>query len=205
MTVILGPHIRGSPRRRAGRESAGHGGLVSGTCPPPSAGRQASPACHPSPRGWGRPARNRGAAAGTHSPAIRQRLTISGDIRRACQRRSSWVNASTSSSCAPRGNAASCSMKSSTHARAGRRRPVGPVGRGRVDVPGFDARRTGGRALDLVALRLDGDDAWNFVSERVDHRGAVRGVFDQNRPRGWILPTRLPESPPACREMTAGP
>ena len=41
---------------------------VSGTCHPPSAGRQASPACHPSPRGWGRPARNGGAAAGAHSP-----------------------------------------------------------------------------------------------------------------------------------------
>ena len=42
--------------------------LVSGTCHPPSAGRQASPACRPSPRGWGRPARNSGAAAGTPAP-----------------------------------------------------------------------------------------------------------------------------------------
>ena len=65
------------------------------------------------------------------------------------------------------------------------RREAAPVRAGRpgqVDVPRFDARRTGGRALDLVALRLDGDDAWNLVSERIDHRGAVRGVFDQNRP-----------------------
>ena len=45
------------------------------------------------------------------------------------------MNASTSSSCAPMGNAASCSMKSSTHARAGRRHPVGPVGRGRYTFP----------------------------------------------------------------------
>ena len=107
------------------------------------------------------------------------------------------MNASTSSSCAPMGNAASCSMKSSTHAPRREAAP-GRAGRpGQVDVPGFDARRTGGFARwDLVALRLDGDDAWNFVSERVDHRGAVRGVFDQNRPRGWILPTRLPD----CRQ-----
>ena len=54
VTVILGPHIRGSPRRRAGRESAGHGGWCPGPAPPRRRDARPLPPCHPSPRGWGR-------------------------------------------------------------------------------------------------------------------------------------------------------
>ena len=68
VTVILGPHIRGSPRRRAGRESAGHCGWCPGPAPPRRRDARPLPRVTPRPRGWGRPARNSGAAAGAHSP-----------------------------------------------------------------------------------------------------------------------------------------
>jgi hypothetical protein len=54
------------------------------------------------------------------SPMLRIRVMSAADSagRRHCT--SNCVNASTSSSCSPPGNAANCSMKSSTQARAGR-------------------------------------------------------------------------------------
>ena len=51
VTVILGPHIRGSPRRRAGRESAGHGGWCPGPVPPRRRDARPLPRVTPRPAG----------------------------------------------------------------------------------------------------------------------------------------------------------
>ena len=51
VTVILGPHIRGSPRRRAGRESAGHGGWCPGPVTPRRRDARPLPRVTPRPAG----------------------------------------------------------------------------------------------------------------------------------------------------------
>ena len=51
VTVILGPHIRGSPRRRAGRESAGHGGWCPGPVTPCRRDARPLPRVPPHPAG----------------------------------------------------------------------------------------------------------------------------------------------------------
>ena len=51
VTVILGPHIRGSPRRRAGRESAGQGGWCPGPVTPRRRDARPLPRVTPRPAG----------------------------------------------------------------------------------------------------------------------------------------------------------